>query len=102
MLLKRNTQSNSFILTVVGLTYVVDDSHLLASVESAEEQGLVTKFISRSQGGMCTQTGGLNLSFKETHKILIRSFTVVGPTSRTYLVSNEHEMAYHSQLKSKI
>ena len=56
MLLKRNTQSNRFILTVVGLTYVVDDSHLLAPVQSAEEQGLVKKFISRSQGGMYTQT----------------------------------------------
>ena len=55
MLLKRNTKSNSFILAVVGLTYVVDDSYLLAPVQSAEEQGLVTKFISRSQGGMCTQ-----------------------------------------------
>ena len=99
MLLKRNTQSNSFILTVVGLTYVVDDSHLLASVQSAEEQGLVTKFISRSQGGMCTQTGGLNLSFKETHKVLLWSFTVVPPR---YLVDNEHELVYHSQLKHKI
>ena len=49
MLLKRNTQSKTFILTVVGLTYVVDDGE-------DEEQGLVTKFISRSQGGMCTQT----------------------------------------------
>ena len=99
MLLKRNTQSNSFILTVVGLTYVVDDSHLLAPVQSDEEQGLVTKFISISQGGMCTQTGGLNLSFKETHKILLWSFTVVPPT---YLVDIEHELAYHSQLKNKI
>ena len=71
MLLKRKTKSNSFILTAVGLTYVVDDSHLLAPVQLAEEQGLVKKFISRSQGGMCTQTGGLNLSFKETHKILL-------------------------------
>ena len=99
MLLKRNTQSNTFILTVVGLTYVVDDGHLLAPVQSGEEQGLVTKFISRSQGGMYTQTGGLNLSFKETHKILLWSFTVVGAT---YLVDNEHEITYHSQLKNKI
>ena len=65
MSLKRNTQSNSFILTVVGLRYVVDDIHLLSPVRSAEKQGLVTKFISRSRGGMCTQTGGLNLSFKK-------------------------------------
>ena len=71
MLLKRKTKSNSFILTVVGLTYVVDHSYLLAPVQSAQEQGQVTKFISRSQGGMCTKTGGLNLSFKETHKILL-------------------------------
>ena len=48
---------------------------------------------------MSTQTGGLNLSFKETHKILLWSFTVVPPA---YLVDNEHEMAYHSQLKNKI
>ena len=61
MLLQRNTQSNSLILTVVGLTYVVDDSNLLAPVQSAEEHSQVTKFISRSQGGMYTQTGGLNL-----------------------------------------
>ena len=54
MLLKRKTKSNSFILTVVGLTHVVDDSHLLAPVQSAEEHSQVTKFISRSQGGMCT------------------------------------------------
>ena len=96
------SQKKNKILTVVGLTYVADDINLLAPVQSAEKQGLVTKFISRSQGGMCTQTGGLNLSFKKTHKILIWSFTVVGLTSGTYLVDNEHEMAYHSQLKSKI
>ena len=78
---------------------MVDDSHLLAPVQSAEEQGLVTKFISISQGGMCTQTGGLNLSFKETHKILLWSFTVVPPP---YLVDIEHELAYYSQLKNKI
>ena len=99
MLLKRKTKSNRFILTVVGLTFVVDDSHLLEPVQSAEEQGQVTKFISRSQGGMCTQTGGLNLSFKETHKVLLWSFTVVPPT---YLVDIEHELAYHNQLKHKI
>ena len=81
---------------------MVDDGHLVAPVQSGEEQGLMKKFISRSQGGMCTQTGGLNLSFKKTHQILIWSFTVVGLTSRTYLVDNEHEMTYHSQLKSKI
>ena len=52
MLLKRKTKSNRFILTVVGLTFVVDDSHLLAPVQSPEEQGQVTKFISRSQGGI--------------------------------------------------
>ena len=68
MLLKRKTKSNSFILTAVGLTYVVDDSHLLRPVQSAEEQGLVKKFISRFQGGMCTQTGGLNLSSKKHTK----------------------------------
>ena len=78
---------------------MVDDGHLLAPVQSGEEQGLVTEFISRSQGGMYTQTGGLNLSFKETHKILFWSFAVVGPT---YLVDNEHEITYHSQLKNKI
>ena len=98
MLLKRNTQSNTFILTVVALTYVVDDGHLLAPVQSGEEQGPVTKFIRRSQGGMYTQTGGLNLSFTETHKILLWSFTVVGPT---YLVDIEDEITYHSQ-KNKI
>ena len=98
-MLKRKTKSNSFILTVVGLTYVVDDSHLLAPVQSAEEHSQVTKFINRSQRGMCTQTGGLNLSFKETHKVLLWSFTVVPPT---YLVDNEHELVYHSQLKHKI
>ena len=99
MLLKRKTKSNRFILTVVGLTFVVDDSHLLATVQSAEEQGQVTKFISRSQGGMCTQRGGLNFSFKETHKVLLWSFTVV---PSTYLVDNEHELAHHSQLMHKI
>ena len=56
MLPKRKTKSNSFILTIVGLTYVVDDSHLLAPVQSAQEHCQVTKFRSRSQGGMCTQT----------------------------------------------
>ena len=72
---------------------MVDDSHLLAPVQSGEEQGLVKKIIRRSQ------TGGLNLSFKETHNVLLRSFTVVPPA---YLVDNEHEMAYHSQLKNNI
>ena len=66
MLLKRNTKSNTFILIVVGLTYVVDDSHLLAPVQSGEEQGLVTKIIWRSQGGICTQTGGL-ISHSKKH-----------------------------------
>ena len=98
MLLKRKTKSNRFILKVVRLTYVVDDSHLLAPVQSAEEQGQVTKFISRSQGGMCTQTG-LNLSLKETHKVLLWGLTAVPPT---YLVDNEHEFPYHCQLKHKI
>ena len=98
MLLKRK-KSNNFILTAVGLTYVVDDSHLLAPVQSAEEHSQVTTFISRSQGGMYTQTGGLNLSFKETPKVLLWSFTVVPPT---YLEHNEHQLVYHSQLKHKI
>ena len=71
----------------------------LAPVQSAEEQGEVTKFRSRSQGRMCTQTGGVNLSFKETHKVLLWSFTIVPPT---YLVDNEHELVYHSQLKRNI
>ena len=90
MLLKRNTQSNRFILTVVGLTYVVDDSHLLVPVQSAQEQGQVTKFRSRSQGRMCTQTESLIQRNTQSTALELHY------CSTNNLVDNEHELVNHS------